>query len=238
MTYLRWLVVLMGMLPVLGYAQDAPKKPWEAAAELGLVITTGNTDTKNLNAKFNIANEQEKWRHSARFELVKAQDDGDTTAERYLVTGKTLYRYTKFNYAFATATYDDDRFSGFDYRVSEAIGYGRRLLSNDTVTLDLEIGPGARQSKVEGEKTNNDFIARAASTLAWSISQSAKFTEELSTEYGENADAVSKSLTSLKTTIAGNLSMNLSLLVKHSTEVPPGVEKVDTETSVTLVYNF
>jgi putative salt-induced outer membrane protein len=215
----------------------AADSTWNNSVELGIVTTSGNTETQTINAKAKVENERAKWRHSVTFEGLKSSDADSTTAERYFVSGQTNYKYTKNNYSFITASYEDDRFSGYDYRASEAIGYGRRLVGRDDLKFDLEAGPGARQSKLENDGTDNETILRAAAKLFWGISATSKFTEDLSVEAGENS-TISKSVSGLTSKVNGNLATKITYTVKHTSDVPEGIKNTDTETAVTLVYSF
>ena len=103
--------------------------------------------------------------------------------------------------------------------------------------LDLEIGPGARQSKLTAGDTENEFTARAAAKYAWSITKTSKFTENLLAEVGQDA-TITKSVTALSSKINGDLAMKLSYAIKHISDVPAGFEKTDSETAVTLVYSY
>jgi putative salt-induced outer membrane protein len=50
---------------------------------------------------------------------------------------------------------EHDKFSGYDYQISQSIGVGRRLLAAERHKLDGEIGPGLRQSKPDTEEMEN-----------------------------------------------------------------------------------
>src|SRR5690606_40731051 len=39
------------------------KTEWDASAELGLLFTSGNTETETFKAKLNLARDVENWRH-------------------------------------------------------------------------------------------------------------------------------------------------------------------------------
>ena len=103
--------------------------------------------------------------------------------------------------------------------------------------LDLEIGPGARQTKLDNGETDSEAIARGAAKLEWDISKTSKFTEVLTVEAGEDV-TITKSVTGLSSKINGNLSMKITYTYKTTSEVPVGTDDTDTETAVTLVYNF
>jgi len=82
-----------------------------------------------------------------------------------------------------------------------------------------------------------EAILRAYGNYEWQLSDSALFGQELSVEGGDE-NTISKSTTSLKTTIVGKFALKVSYTVKYTEEVPPGTDHVDAETSVTLVYAF
>ena len=210
---------------------------WTGNVELGIVNTTGNTETETVNVKAKAATETENWRHTLKYESLNSSDQGVTTAQRYALNGQSDYKLDKKNFLFVMVNYEDDRFSGYKYRMTEVIGYGRRVIDKPDLTLDLEIGPGARQSKLETGGTENEVMVRGAGKLNWKISESSTFTEDLSVDAGENS-TVTKSVTALSAQINGSLATKITYTIKNTSNVPPGVEKTDTETAVTLVYNF
>ena len=210
---------------------------WAGSGEVGYVATTGNTETSNLVAKLGVTNERVKWRHTLNLEALNSEDDGDTTAERYFASWQSDYKLSEHDYLFGRLAYEDDKFSGYDYRTTQAIGYGRRVLDTETMTLDLEAGPGARQSKLKSDGTEKEMILRLAGRYAWQISEHAKFTQDLSSDIGEDA-TITKSVTALQADVMGNLAMKLSYTVTHTSDVPEDIDKTDTETAVTLVYGF
>lgn len=213
------------------------KLGWNGEAELGIVSTSGNTETQSVNGKVVIKNEREKWRHKVSLEALQTEDGANTTAEKYTLTGKTDYKIDDIRYVFAKIVYDDDRFSGYDYRVSEVVGYGHSVIKQENLNLNLEAGVGSRQDKFDDGTSDSEGIVSLAGDLAWDVSETSKLTEELSSEIGSDV-TISKSVTGLKTQVAGNLAMKLSYTVKYTSEVPAGIEKTDRETGVTLVYSF
>ncbi len=230
--------VILGGVVMAGSAMaETGTSEWTGEAELGLVATSGNTETQTLSAKAKGANERDKWKHEASLEVLNTEDKKVTTAERYTLIGKTNYKLTDLDYVFGMATYEDDRFSGYDWRASEFVGYGRHVIKKEELTLDIEAGLGARQSEDNAGVSTDEGAVRLAGNLGWKISDTSKFTEELTSEIGEDV-TISKSVTGLKSQINGSLAMKITYTVKHVSEVPVAVEKVDRETAVTLVYSF
>jgi putative salt-induced outer membrane protein len=216
-------------------AEESVERAWKSDAEVGGVVTRGNTRTQSINAKLSVLHEREKWRHEGKLETFKASDRTATTAEKYIGSGKTDYKYSARNYAFATVKYENDRFSGYEYQATEAIGYGRRIAKTMTFTLDFEGGVGARQSKEDDGHPRNKGILRFAGNMSWALSPTSVFTEQLTVEYGVDA-TVTTSITALKAKINDDLAMKLSFTIKNTSETPPAIESTDTQSAVTLVY--
>lgn len=219
-------------------ASSKSKKDLKASVGLGIVVTTGNTRTKNINFKGDVVYTPGHWRHKLHASALNASTKGQTTAERYYATGSSRYNFTKNNYAFGQAVYDNNRFSGFNYLITETLGYGRNLINRPALTLDVEAGGGLRQSRIIATgQTQNEGVAQAAGNLSWNLSDTSTFSEELSTVIGKKR-SVSRSVTSLKMQLVGNLAADISYTVQYTSSVPPGFVKSYTQTSVTLVYTF
>ena len=83
--------VILG-IPYVGVAWAAPESEWKGEAELGAVMTTGNAETQNVNAKAKLVNERDKWKHTANLEIMSSSSDSETTAERYFLSGMSVYK--------------------------------------------------------------------------------------------------------------------------------------------------
>ena len=233
----KFLLTLVLLSPFVIYAQEPSSSKWTGEAELGYLKTSGNTDTESLHAKGKIVNERPKWRHTGTIEVVNKSDKGVDTADRLYVTGKSDYQINGRSYLFVMLSYDDDRFSGFDYQTTESVGYGYHVIKEEDLRLDVEVGAGDRQNKFADGRTSSEGLLRAAGDLEWKLSKTSTFTQALSVESGEDV-TISRSLTGLKMQINGNLAAKLAYNVKHTSDVPPGFEKTDKESIVTLVYSF
>jgi putative salt-induced outer membrane protein len=230
-------MLLAALLPLADAGAEERGDVWSGEAEVGYVQTSGNTDTTSLNAKAGVGAAYGLWEHSLRLEAQFAEDSGTTTAERYAATAKSAYRITERGQLFARVKYLDDRFSGYDYQVSEAAGYRRNIIRTDEMRLDAEAGPGGRHSRTtEGDK-EDELLLFLAGAFAWKFSESAEFGEELTVEAGEESTQT-ESVTWVKTHLAGRLSLKASYTVRHNSDPPPGTEDTDTLLALTLVYGL
>lgn len=211
---------------------------WEGGAEMGFVSTSGNTDTETLNGKINLVlHALEQWRNELSLEAYYAEDSGKATAERYMIRLKSDYSFSSMNYAFVKGNFENDRFAGFDYRVTETVGYGRYLLKRDIVSLQVEGGPGGSHVKFKDGTREDGMIVNVAGKFVWKILDKTVFSQTASSDFGEDG-TITEAVTSLKSHVAGNLSMKVSLNLRHDSSPPLDSASTDTRMSVTLVYDF
>jgi putative salt-induced outer membrane protein len=214
------------------------KSPWTTSAELGYVNTSGNTNTETLVFKFDTAYEIEKWKHQAHFEALNSKTDDISTADKKLVTAQSDFKFTPRDYFYGLLSYEDDKFSGFEYQAKLGIGYGRKVLLLEKHELDAEIGPGYRNFKVDNAPDSEDeALLRLAAKYKWLISDNSEFKQDLIADYGEEQDEW-KSITAIKSNINKTLALKFSYTVKYLDKVPVGNDNYDRETAATIVYTF
>ncbi len=206
--------------------------------EIGFISSSGNTDTSSLNARLKaVLNAGEISKSELAFESLYSEDSGKTTAERYDFSLKSAYSFTRFDYVFIKARYENDRFAGFDYRVAESAGYGRYLVRRDALTLQVEGGPGGSHRELINGKGEDEWIINMTGKLSWEIREKTVFTQTVSSDVGED-NTVTESVTALQAHLGGSFSMKTTYSLRHDSNPPPGAGGTDARTSVTLVYDF
>lgn len=236
--FLKNSIAVMLFLGSIGqsFAAD-PAPPWKADVELGIVSTSGNTKNTSTKARAGVVYEQNKWRHTVKFDALNTSNATSTTSERYALSGNSDYKFDERSFAFGRVGYENDRFAGFDYRISEVLGYGYRAINQDDLTLDIEVGPGTRQTQLRNSSSKNELIGYLGGKLLWKFSPTASLSEILTTESGSDT-TISRSITALSAQLASSLAMKLTFTARHISVVPALVNRMDTETAVTLVYGF
>ena len=146
----RSLIVAAMMVPLsvtlISTVSAEDSTAWKGDTELGFVLTDGNTETRTVNGKLDLTDDGTKWRNNIHVEALNTSEAESTSAEKYLASLKTDYKFSGSDFVFTTTSYEDDRFnaSGYDYQVTMAAGYGRTVIKSELHTLDLEVGPGYR----------------------------------------------------------------------------------------------
>lgn len=225
---------------------EEEKSPWTSSVELGLIRTTGNTETQTTAGKADVVYEVDKWRHTGHAEAYgqeaknKETNESEVSAERYELSGKSDYKFNEYDYVFGLLKLQKDLFSGFEYEHIVSIGYGRKIIKQDNMELDLEIGPGMRYFKVDNGINDDEALLVLGAKYWWAITDSSKFTQELAVEIGEDITST-KSITGIQANINKTLALKFTYTIRNKSEVPladPVIEKTDTELAMTLVYTF
>ncbi len=222
--------------------QAAASSPWRSEVELGFIRTTGNTNTQTTAAKATVIYEVDQWRHKGYAEGYGSESENSAgvnvvSAERYELSGKSDYKINEYDYLFGLVKLQKDRFSGFEYEHSVSAGYGRKLIKQADMELDLEIGPGARFFKKDNLPSETEALLRLSGDYWWQISASSKFTQSLLFDIGEQF-TTTKSVSGIQASISDALAMKFTYTVRNKSQVPAGTKKTDTEIAMTLVYTF
>jgi putative salt-induced outer membrane protein len=221
-------------LPVLAAEET---KIWSGDVEVGAVSTSGNTEQDSIKLRFDATRDKDKFINSFHADTFQASASGDDTADKFYTFYRLDYRLDDERRLFGRLDYEDDAFSGFDRRASLVFGYNQSLLNREDLTIKGDIGLGARYIETDSGDSSTDATVRLAGLLTWDVSENARFTQLLEFDVSEDL-TTTRSETALTANIVGSLAMKLAVVVRHNSEVVEGKEKTDTESTVTLVYNF
>lgn len=234
---MRALWVMSWCLIALPVAAQDPD-PISGSAALGYLATSGNTESANVNGTFRLGwAPGGDWRHEWTALAVSARTDGTTTAEAYAAGYKAQREFSRAGYLFAAGDWRQDRFSGYDRQVTQAVGYGRRLLDAERQLLSVEGGIGAKQSRLIDGTDLDEGIIRGGLDYVFRITDTSEFNQRLLVEAGED-NRYSESISALRMRLVNNIAVVLSFTLKNNSDVPAGVERTDTFTAVSFEYGF
>lgn len=218
----------------------------KAAAKLGMLVTSGDTEKRSLDSGLDISYERGQWRSSLQFGLLidktETEDTLTTTAQKLTIVSQTDYTIEKDgkNYVYANVAHENNRFSSYDVQNSISAGWGRRWLETENYTLDADIGPGYKSDKNLDGSTADSLIVQASANYFHQLNDNVDFKQSLVARQATDSDENStyKAITSIGTKLMDALQVSLNYTLDHNTEVAEGNSKTNTQTSVTLVYNF
>jgi putative salt-induced outer membrane protein len=227
----------VGVVIALLFAGSAAAQGISGKASLGYLATSGNTDSTSANAAFNLLLEKELWSHEFDATAIAAANTGTTTAERYTAGYEARRDINERSYLVTALDWETDRFSSYDQRLSESVGFGRRIIATERHVLNADISAGARQLDLVDGTEQNEAILRAGADYAWAISETTTFNQDLTIESGSSNTSL-VSVSELRARLFGNIALVLSYRVKHNSDVLPGTSEADRFTAVSLEYTF
>ncbi|MCC7081038.1 MAG: DUF481 domain-containing protein [Burkholderiales bacterium] len=217
---------------------------WKGKAEAGVVLARGNTETTTANGKLDVANELEKWKHSALLAALYAQsedsvtDELETSAQRYEARWQSDYKFTPRAFWFGGLRYERDEFSGFDYQASLTTGLGYRFIDTDRTKFYGQAGVGYRQlqDSLTGEK-DDEVVYRGDLGFERVLTGNTKLTDKLIVEAGSTNTFAGNDL-ALEVKMSERFGLSLGYGVRYNSDPPTGLESTDTLTTVNLSYSF
>ncbi|GAP75511.1 hypothetical protein W04_2041 [Pseudoalteromonas sp. SW0106-04] len=222
-------------------------------AEFGFIVTRGNTDSTSFKLRSNIYQDFTHWRNQFKFDSLYRRDvDAETgeetiSAQRFFGSAQTNYKVGEKNASlFFYADYEEDEFSGLEYKATVATGYGNRLYKGVKNTVDFDIGPGLYRSEgkpaEEGEEpteSETGYLLRLALQWERTVSKRTRFNQFISAEQSlSGLNSRLKSETSLISQIMGQLSLKFAYLYRYNSKPEEDKRKFDSELSATFVYSF
>ncbi|QDF67998.1 DUF481 domain-containing protein [Shewanella sp. SNU WT4] len=244
MTFKAMVMAACCSLPIAALAaDDNANKTFSGAAELGGTLTTGNTDTSSVKGAVKLEHDIANWHNTYEANALYSKDTDVVTAERYFAGAQGDYALDERSYLFVNSSYLNDPFTGYDYTITAATGYGYTVFEDLATKLDVQIGPGyvyqrlnAEQALLLGEETEQSWVAHAGVNFETKISESSTFNQRLVADYGDKLDG--RSETSITANIIGALAMKFSVIVRYNSEPLDEKKSTDTETNIALLYSF
>jgi putative salt-induced outer membrane protein len=204
----------------------------------GGYVSTGNTNEWDVAASASLRRQARLWVHGLDLRLDLREEEGNRTEER-LFANYTLRRNFVGSKWFAAGgiRYERDRFQGFARRFGEFVGPGYQIANNDALKWEIMGGPGVRQTRFIDAPDENQFGLFARTVLTWNLSDTLQFKEDASAGAGKGNDTYA-SITSLTTDIYGDFSLRASFTAELETKPPPGRERFETYSRISIVYTF
>lgn len=210
---------------------------WTGQGEAGASNSTGNTRSTNIALGLNFTRHGFRWDQAFNATVDYQRDNGVESKSRYFASYSGHYNVTGRFYTLGLISWEDDRFAGYDQRLSETVGLGYKILRGPAMTLAVEGGPALRQTDYIVGTQESKLADRASMTYQWNILPNLTFTQA-ATYYGGADDSTITSDTGVTVKVMGNLSARASYHVQYESSPPLALVKTDTTTRLTLVYDF
>lgn len=211
------------------FAADPPPKPWATTLGAGLAITSGNSDTKNLNLSF-----ATKWDPKTRsiFKAdalyLRGEADGVKQVDKASADARYEYSVSDRTFAFGEVSYLRDPFKDINYLVAPVVGAGYRIIKTDTRNLTVD---GAVGSVIESGSfgRSGSGALKAGENFDWAISTVSKLTQKITGLWKTNdfGDALYHFDAGLTTTVSTRVELKLAYAYDYKNRPPAQVKKGD-----------
>ncbi|MDG6777998.1 DUF481 domain-containing protein [Thiomicrorhabdus sp. zzn3] len=225
------------LLSQSAWAED--KLGLQGAGELGYSNSTGNTESTTIYGALKVDYLRLKDEFKSAFEISNKSEEGDQTQERYVgdLQYNRFYAKDRNYYSFVQARFEQDHFADLDLDSLYTVGLGKTFIKDDKTTLKGEAGLGYQSINYVEAEDQDQVIARVKGEFGYQFNENVKFTQDL-VVYSGSEQTKLESNTGVKVKMNGNLSLKAAYQYRSNSDPAPGVEEVDTQTIITLMYDF
>ena len=211
---------------------------WTGSISAGASLATGNSENVAAGFAIDARREHGIFAHNIEAGIDIASSDGVRTQKRWYGAYQLDVSLSDRSYAYGRVSYDEDEFSGFDYRLFGGAGVGYYLTKSEPLTWKIEGGPGYRYSPIDDTReTESEFALYASTEVDWVINDAVLFEQNVGATWTTPTTTI-ESLTALTTTLTQTLSTSISYRVRYETDPPLGRENTDTLLKASVNYGF
>lgn len=235
--------VILGVHCTYAFIPPQDNTPWNTSAELGSLISTGNSNSVNINAKLNVNYNTHKWADKVILTTIYGSNEGKATERRYGVDAEFKYQLKDKVFSYARGQANRAYFKPYDYAFTENIGLGLRVMDKSNLTIDVQSGPGGKQTidtQSDQDVVTKNIMVETSSDIIWKLNDITSITESLDGQFDKTNNLL-KSELALQTNFSKALALKISYVMEYNKVLPPESEHnkhLDTTTSVTMVYTL
>jgi len=219
-----------------------PPKYWTSSIGAGLALTSGNTDTKNINFSFNTVYDP-KTRNLFKAEalFLRGESDGETQVDRLTAGVRGEHTFSDGNFAFAEISYVRDPFKDINYSVAPVIGAGRRLIWTDVHKFSIDGAVGLRAESNDADGRSTESAVLAGESYEWTLSPTSRFTQKATGLWtvDDFGDAVYHLEAGLITSVRSRIELKIAANHDYRTRPPAAnIKKSDSALFAALLFKF
>ncbi|WP_028486567.1 DUF481 domain-containing protein [Thiomicrorhabdus chilensis] len=211
----------------------------KGAGEIGYTNTTGNTESTAVYGALKLDYIQKVYEFKSAFEVSNKSEDGDQTQERYVadLQYNRFYNESKNYYSFVQARFEQDKFADIDLDSLFSIGLGKTFIKDEVTLLRGEAGIGYQSTDYTTSDDTSQAIGRLKGDYSYKFNEHVKFTQDAILYAGAEQTKIETN-TGIKVKMADSLSMKATYQYRSNSDPAPGIKKDDTQTIITLMYDF
>jgi putative salt-induced outer membrane protein len=241
------LLCLVGLPALAQEPEAAPEPPepnWELKLGLSYVATSGNSDTSSGGFDLEYKKEWEVWSLEAGANALRADEDDETTAERYGAFVRGGRELTERLSLTAGLSLLEDRFTGVDLRTVADLGLKQQWVDTETWTFDTTAAlTWTREELVDNpddpdaDTSEDSFGALLKLAATWQMSENASATSKLTyyPNFDESDDYRFDGELGVQAALTSAWALKVAYQVRYDNLPVPGFDTTDTTTTASLV---
>lgn len=236
-------ILILTIMVVATLTVSAQSK-WQYTFSLGGEYKSGNVNTFTFNNKGGVERNDSILALDANYAIVYGQKDRVEYDKS--LTGNLTFDIWQYNRVspFVSATYYNNKYKGFEYKLSFLAGAKYRLFYNQN--YDYSISAAYVYEYVDYFTTNTTILEPQVSRVSLRFKMRHKLNEGISLKHitfympsiTNLGDYIVTSSTSLSSQLGKHLFLDLNFNYEYHSLVPDNVQKQDIITSVTLRMKF
>lgn len=213
-------------------------RPWDGKINASGLFSDGNSENIAGGLAVEGVRKAGPLTHNIRGFFDIGRSGGITNQKRWGASYQLDFQIGDATYAYSRVSYEEDEFSGFDYRLFVGAGLGHFYYDTETLTWKIEAGPGFRYSPIDDTREIEQEAAFYASNeVDWVIREGVTFEQDLNVTWTEPTTTY-QSVTALNTKLTDSISTGLSFEYRYETDPPQGRENFDAIARASLIYGF
>ena len=209
-------------------------------ADIGLVISNGNSDTESLNTLVESVYKKDKVQHAATL-LISSEEADEVKTKDQLDFD---YNYKRFMsdrwYLAGNAEYFTDELKDIDRRITVGAGAGYQFWDNTFGAFSAEAGVSAVREEIDGEDEDNPAFRFALDYKKYLLAKRLELFHRQSVLVIPDSDRgeVISASTGARYAVSDRIDTTARIDLIHETEPAPGNSKTDTTYTLGIGVKF
>jgi len=240
---LVYALLSMLLMTSLSLSNDDVNESLKQSMNLGFVNTTGNTDTLNLNVKYEMSHttvgvNNKPLKITFDTAVFVTENNEIKENEEFTLNLALEQEIAEDWLGYLSLNGLKNEFKNYDSKVSFGLGVGKKFYADEDASLSLKLGIAQNR-----EDYANAQVSKRYTSLNQYIEYKHKFNDisKLHVKVGANQnfdDFEVLSVVGFNFTVAKDFSVTIEEEIRYDNIPPIGFEKTDTKTIVRVGYNF
>lgn len=224
---------------------------WSGSGQLGAVAANGNSDSRSANAKLDAVDRLAMWKHTLGLNALYGESGEVTSANRWDAAWQSDYKLTQKSFWFGGLRYEDDKYGAFSYQATATTGLGYQFYDSEATKFSVQLGVGYKRSlpqtlveddsgevieRIDGDESNRAVLTGGIH-FEHQLTGNTKILNKFLVETASD-NTFAQNVFALQVSMNDRLALSLGYEVRENTSPPSDQHRLDSLTTVNLVYKF